>query len=158
MPDYRIRAATLDDVDTLVHHRIAMFREMGTAIDAGSLEKAFRDWVTKLLPAGTYRGWIVEGPSGDVVAGGGMTILPWPPGPWYVGGRMAFVYNVYTEPAHRRRGLARMIMDAIHAWCRDEGIGTAGLNASGQAQRLYESMGYQQVPAPMMIASLEVRG
>ena len=56
---------------------------------------------------------------------------------------MAFVYNVYTEPAHRRRGLARMIMDAIHAWCRDEGIGLVGLNASSQARPLYESMGYR---------------
>ena len=154
MPDYRIRPATLDDIDVLVHHRVAMFSEMGTAIDADSVGKAFRDWVTGLLPAGTYRGWVVEGPDGDIVAGGGMTILPWPPGPWYVGGRMAFVYNVYTEPGHRRRGLARLIMEAIHTWCRDEGIGVAGLNASGQAQRLYESMGYQQMPAPMMVCGL----
>jgi GNAT superfamily N-acetyltransferase len=71
---------------------------------------------------------------------------------------MAFVYNVYTEPHHRRLGMARMVMDAIHKCCRDEGIGVAGLNASGQAQRLYESMGYQQISAPMMMASLEVRG
>ena len=155
MPDYRIRAATLADVDALVHHRVAMFREMGTAIEADPVAKAFSDWVTKLLPAGTYRGWVVEGPSGDLVAGGGMTILPWPPGPWYVGGRMAFVYNVYTEPAHRRRGLARMIMDALHAWCRVEGIGLVGLNASSQARPLYESMGYQQMPAPMMLCGLD---
>jgi GNAT superfamily N-acetyltransferase len=154
MSDYRIRPATVDDIDALVHHRVAMFSEMGTSIDADSVAKAFQDWVTKLLPAGTYRGWVVEAADGGIVAGGGMTILPWPPGPWYAGGRMAFVYNVYTEPEHRRQGLARMIMDAIHQWCRDEGIGVAGLNASGQAQRLYESMGYRQMPAPMMIASL----
>jgi GNAT superfamily N-acetyltransferase len=158
MSDYRIRPATLDDVDALVHHRVAMFTEMGISIDAGSVTTAFRDWVTRLLPAGTYRGWVVEAPAGEIVAGGGMTILPWPPGPWYVGGRMAFVYNVYTEPAHRRRGLARLIMDTIHQWCRDEGIGVAGLNASGQAQRLYESMGYQQMPAPMMICGLQPPG
>jgi hypothetical protein len=48
-----------------------------------------------------------------------------------------------------------MIMDAIHTWCRDEGIGVVGLNASGQAQRLYESMGYQQMPAPMMVCGLQ---
>ena len=30
---YRIRVATLDDVDTLVHHRLAMFSEMGIAIN-----------------------------------------------------------------------------------------------------------------------------
>lgn len=158
MSDYRIRRATLDDVDALVHHRVAMFSEMGTPIDADEVAKAFGEWVTRLLPAGDYRGWVVEAPAGAIVAGGGMTIIPWPPGPWYIGGRMAFVYNIYTEPGHRRRGLARMIMDAIHNLCRDEGIGLAGLNASGQAQRLYESMGYRQTPAPMMIASLEVRG
>jgi GNAT superfamily N-acetyltransferase len=155
MSDYRIRPATPDDVEVLVHHRLSMFSEMGTSFDADVVENAFRDWVTRLLPAGTYRGWVVESAAGEIVAGGGMTILPWPPGPWYVGGRMAFVYNVYTKPPHRRRGLARMIMDAIHKCCRDEGIGVAGLNASGQAQRLYESMGYQQMPAPMMVASLE---
>ena len=155
MPDYRIRAATLADVDALVHHRVAMFREMGTAIEADPVAKAFSDWVTKLLPAGTYRGWVVEGPSGDIVAGGGMTILPWPPGPWYVGGRMAFVYNVYTEPAHRRRGLARMIMDAIHAWCREDGIRSVALNASRWGQPLYEAMGYASTTSPMMFLALE---
>lgn len=154
MSEYRIRAATAGDIDALVRHRVAMFSEMGTSIDADSVAKAFRDWVTRLLPAGTYRGWVVEGPAGDIVAGGGMTVLPWPPGPWYIGGRIAFVYNVYTEPQHRRRGLARMMMDAIHQACRDEGIGVAGLNASGQALRLYESMGYRQTPAPMMVTSL----
>jgi GNAT superfamily N-acetyltransferase len=155
MSEYRIRPATLDDVAVLVHHRIAMFSEMGTSFDADVVSRAFGDWVTRLLPARTYRGWLAESAAGEVAAGGGMTILPWPPGPWYIGGRMAFVYNVYTEPPHRRRGLARMIMDTIHKGCRDEGIGVVGLNASGQAQRLYESMGYRQMPAPMMMASLE---
>ena len=154
MSEYRIRPATLDDLDALVHHRVAMFTEMETAIDANVVAKAFREWASSHLAAGTYRSWVVEGPAGEIVAGGGMTILPWPPGPWYIGGRVAFIYNVYTEPPHRRRGLARMIMDTVHRACIDEGIGVAGLNASGQAQRLYESMGYRQTPAPMMMASL----
>ena len=155
MPDYRIRPAILDDVSTLVRHRLAIFTEMGTAIDADAVGAAFREWVTVLLPAGTYHAWIVEAAGGQVVAGGGLTILPWPPGPWALGGRMAFVYNVYTEPAHRRRGIAAMIMQTIHAWCQEEGIGIAGLNASRQAQRLYESLGYRLMPSPMMVCGLE---
>ena len=50
MSDYRIRPATLDDIDVLVHHRVAMFSEMGMSIDADSVAKAFREWVTDLLP------------------------------------------------------------------------------------------------------------
>ena len=70
-----------------------------------------------MMPAGTYRAWLVEDEGAAIVAGGGITILPWPPGPRYPGDRIAFVFNVYTEPAHRRRGIGRLVMDAIHAWC-----------------------------------------
>ena len=107
------------------------------------------------MPAGTYRAWVIETEPGEVVAGGGITILPWPPGPRYGGGRLAFVYNVYTEPAHRHRGHARMIMHAIHSWCREAGITSLALNASRFAQPLYESMGYFVAPSPMMFLGLE---
>ena len=75
--------------------------------------------------------------------------------PRYLGDRLAFVYNVYTEPAHRHRGIARMVMDAIHAWCRHQGISSVALNASGPGRRLYDSMGYRTTPAPMMFLGLE---
>ena len=77
-------------------------------------------------------------------------IIPWPPVPQYPGDTLAFVYNVYVEPGYRRRGLARVVMDAIHAWCRDNGVGSAALNTSRDGRPLYESMGYVVTPSPMM--------
>ena len=138
---YRVREATLDDAGALVHHRVGMFTDMGVSFDA---------WLRDVMPAGTYRAWLVESEDGAVVAGGGITILPWPPGPRYMGTRLAFVYNVYTEPAHRRRGLARLVMDAIHAWCAEAGVTSVALNASKDGQPLYEAMGYAVTPSPMM--------
>ena len=86
-----------------------------------------------------------------------MTIIPWPPGPRYPGGKLAFVYNVYTEPAHRGRGLARRIMAAIHAFCAETGISSAALNASRIGLPLYESIGYRVTESPMMfIGDLKV--
>jgi len=41
-------------------------------------------------------------------------------------------------------------MEAIHGWCRGEGIRIAALNSSPEGQPLYESMGYQVRPNPMM--------
>jgi GNAT superfamily N-acetyltransferase len=149
-PDYRVRLATLADADVLVRHRIGMFTDMGVPLDAEVLDPAFRVWLAEMMPAGTYRAWLAEAADGEVAGGGGITILPWPPGPRYVGDQLAFVYNVYTEPAHRRRGLARLIMDTIHAWCRDEGITSMALNASRDGKPLYESMGYTESPSPMM--------
>jgi GNAT superfamily N-acetyltransferase len=150
---YRVRPATLDDLDVLVHHRLAMFTDMGVPLDAPALGPAFGRWLQQTMPTGSYRAWVVE--SGmDVVAGGGATIVPWPPGPQYLGNKLAFVYNVYTEPGHRRRGLSRLVMNAIHAWCRENGITSLALNASADGRALYESIGYAVTPNPMMFCSL----
>jgi GNAT superfamily N-acetyltransferase len=154
MSDYRLRVATLDDLDALVHHRIAMFQDMGVPLDPVAVDAAFRPWLREMMPKGVYRAWVVESGS-QVIAGGGITILPWPPGPRYFSGRLAFVYNVYTEPDHRHRGLGRMVMEAIHAWCREERIGSLALNASRFGQSMYESLGYVVTPSPMMFFGVE---
>src|SRR5439155_18047266 len=141
MPAYRVRVATPADVDALVHHRIGMFSDMGVAMDDGALATAFRRWVEEALESGVYRAWVVEDlESGEksTVGGGGITVLPWPPGPRFLSDRLAFVYNVYVDPAHRRRGLARRIMETIHAWCRSAGISSIALNSSDSGRALYE--------------------
>jgi GNAT superfamily N-acetyltransferase len=162
---YRVRTATLDDMDTLVHHRVAMFVDMGVAVDEATLAPAFAEWLRREMPAGSYQAWLVDwsgeetgdgtaGSTGTPVAGAGATIIPWPPGPSYPGDRLAFVYNVYTEPEHRRRGLARVAMDALHAWCREAGVTSVALNASVDGQPLYTALGYAVAPNPMMFYSL----
>ena len=127
-----------------------MFQDMGIAFDADLLARSFREWMTTMMASGTYRAWVVEADRAAIAAGAGISVLPWPPGPQYTGDRIAVVYNVYTEPAHRRQGLARRLMDAIYLWCHDAGIASIALNASRDGLPLYESLGYQLSPSPMM--------
>jgi GNAT superfamily N-acetyltransferase len=127
---------------------------MGVPLDAAAVQAAFRPWLLEMMPKGVYRAWVVES-GAHVISGAGITILPWPPGPRYFSGRLAFVYNVYTEPDHRRRGLGRMVMETIHGWCREERIGSLALNASQFGQSMYESLGYGVTPSPMMFLALE---
>jgi GNAT superfamily N-acetyltransferase len=111
----------------------------------------FRGWLQTAMPAGEYYGWVCESQAPEVVAGAGVTIIRWPPGPSDVrGDRIAFVYNVYTEPAHRRRGLARRLMETIHDWCRARGIARIALNAAPAAHDLYKLLGYFDASNPMM--------
>jgi len=152
--EYALRPATLGDADALVHHRLAMFADMGVPYDEAALDLAFRAWLAHTMPAGIYRAWLVESGSGAIAAGGGITVVAWPPGPHYPGDRLAFLYNMYTEPAHRHRGLARRLLEAIHAWCRGNGVSSIALNASRDGQPLYASMGYVESPAPMMFLAL----
>ena len=150
---YQVREATLADADTLARHRAGMFTDMGVPVDPAMIAE-FRRWLNEMMPAGTYRAWVVESTTGEVISGGGITIIPWPPGPRSLGGRVAFVYNVYTEPAFRKQGHGRAIMEAIHTWCRAAGIWSVALNASQFGQALYEAMGYRVTDSPMMYVAL----
>jgi GNAT superfamily N-acetyltransferase len=151
---YAVRVATIDDVDALVHHRMSMFRDMGLAVDEVRDRDAFRGWINDGLRSHTYYAWVVAPGDGAIVGGGGVAILPWPPGPHGTGGPLPFVYNVYTEPAHRRRGLARLLMDAIHTWCRERGYQRIGLAASSDGLPLYQSMGYRPPSEPHLFLRL----
>lgn len=139
---YHIRKASADDLDAVVRHRGAMFTEMGVSFDRGQLERSCRPWLHDALTRQLYHGWLVCDKDEAVIGGAGLTVLPWPPAPPEFADRIAFVYNVYVEPAHRRRGLARRLMETIHRWSHDQGIRAIALHASDEGRPLYASLGY----------------
>jgi GNAT superfamily N-acetyltransferase len=122
-----------------------MFRDMGDlpTEDFEVLRKESEDWLRPRLANGEYQGWLVE--EGRVVVAGGGVLLRemWPaPGCCRVG-RWAHVGNVYTEPSHRRRGLARSLMETILEWCRSNAIDYVTLAASREGRPLYESLEFE---------------
>jgi len=140
---YLIRRATPADAATVARHRVEMFRDMGVLAAADvPLELASRRALGQGLADGSYRGWLVEA-AGAVVAGGGLVLRPLLPRPGHPdGGVEAYVLNVYTDPPHRRRGLARRLMDEILAWCETKSVQRVGLHASDEGRGLYESLGF----------------
>jgi len=92
---------------------------------------------------GTYRGWLVETSGDGIVAGGGVIILQFQPHPIDPRPQRAWVVNMFTEPEHRRRGLARRLMKTMVEWCSAEGMRFLYLHASDDGRPLYESMGFK---------------
>ena len=138
------RPATLADVAAIAYHRAAMFRDMGevAAEDFETLRAASETWLAPRIASGEYRGWVVED-ANTVVAGGGLLLREmWPVPGCARAGRWAHIGNVYTEPAHRRRGLGRVIMQTILQWCRSNAIDHITLAASDDGRALYESLGF----------------
>jgi GNAT superfamily N-acetyltransferase len=151
--DYRVRLAKVDDADVIARHRIAMFRDMRVLDerDAEALQLASLAYLRSALPSGAYRGWLVEHDRA-VVAGGGLIPQPGVPRPENVcGDEEAYLLNVYTEPAHRRRGLARRLMDEMLAWCRERGVARVVLHASDEGHALYTSLGFSPSTNEMRI-------
>ena len=132
-----------------------MFTDMGLPLDAAALDRAFRAWLAETMPAGMYRAWLVEADGGGIVGGGGITILPWPPGPQLHAATGSPSSTTSTpSPRIARRGLARLIMDAIHAWCRRRRDRVGRPQRQPEGLPLYESMGYHATASPMMFLAL----
>ena len=145
MSEYQIRFAAAADADVIAHHRVAMFRDMGEikgAEQAASLLSAARQRLVEQLTSGEYVGWLAEHDS-DVIAGAGVLLHNYYPSPTNLRGRpTAYVLNVYTEPAHRRRGVASDLLQRIISWCARQDIPRVSLHASDVARRLYERLGF----------------
>lgn len=148
--NYAIRPATLTDIPHIIEHREAMFRDMGIPAAFEQMSAGMETWLRHAIPAQTYQAWMAVSDDGQVAAGGGLIVIPWPPGPMSMDPRCGFIFNVYTQPSHRRQGLARRLMDAMHGWCRAEGIERVVLNASVFGKPIYEAMGYVATGEPMM--------
>jgi GNAT superfamily N-acetyltransferase len=143
---YSVRRASKGDIPVLVRHRIEMFRAMRPLKDRDAVVIAatFRRHLARALPRGEYLGWVAEH-GGKVVAGAGVVPRPLLPRPWSPrGGFEAYVLNVFTEPEHRGRGLARRLMREVLAWARREGAALVSLHASDMARPIYEGLGFKE--------------
>jgi len=141
---YTLREATVGDVHAVAQHRVAMFRDMGVLpeAEADALAASSAAFLARAIPSGDYRGWIAER-DGEVIAGAGVVLRPLLPRPGHLdGGVEAYVLNVYTEPAHRRRGIARALMEAVLTWCRSEQVARVTLHASDEGRPLYLTLGF----------------
>jgi GNAT superfamily N-acetyltransferase len=147
---YSIRPATIADIPHIVEHREKMFRDMGIPAEFEDMAAATELWLRHALPSKTYLGWIAQSDAGAIAGGGGLIVIPWPPGPMTMDPRCGFIFNVYTHPPHRKQGLGRRLMDTMHDYCRAEGIERVVLNASTFGRPLYEGMGYVTTVEPMM--------
>jgi GNAT superfamily N-acetyltransferase len=142
-----IRCATLEtnDLDTIVHHRRAMFFDMGyrdeQVLDA--MSDRFRPWLHNKMEAGEYLAWFALAADSSIAAGLGLWLMDWPPH-MVAGGRWrGNIINVYTEPEYRRQGMARDLMQVALEWCADNEVGEVILHSSDQGRLLYESLGFQ---------------
>lgn len=137
---YTIRRATLADLETMVRHRRAVFEENGKTRDLDLVDRNFAEWVRPRIDA-TYFHWLAEH-EGRAVASAALLLLDWPPAPRDPRGGMGFVYSVWVDPRHRRRGVARAVMETLHAWADEHEVGTLALHASDSGRPLYAALGY----------------
>jgi len=143
--EIHIRKAGVEDLKHILHHRRAMFEEMGfrdTAV-LDRVEELSREYFSEAIRIGRYRGWLAE-LNGQNVGGGGIVIADWPGYPGENHAERAWILNMYTEPGARRCGVAKRLLEVMIEWCRIKGFSAVSLHASSAGRPLYETLGFQQ--------------
>ncbi|MFN8377836.1 MAG: GNAT family N-acetyltransferase [Anaerolineae bacterium] len=141
---YTFRLAGPEDGITIRHHRREMFHAMGLT-DAARLDQmdaSFALWLNERFTDDRYVAHLACTDDGTVVAGAGVWFLEWPPTYHCPDRNRAYLLNVYTEPEHRRRGLARGLVEACIATCTARGVPLIMLHASDEGRTVYESLGF----------------
>lgn len=125
-----------------------MFHEMGAVSERerDTLLNTSALWIQQELTEERYIGWLALDPE-QVIGGAGIHLRSLPPGPHCLkGGRWGHIVNVYTEPEHRRRGIARQLMIEVLGWCASQTLDQVTLTASDQGRPLYEALGFVATP------------
>src|SRR5687768_2018652 len=109
-----IQRATAEDASRITEHRRLMFTEEAPG-DLSKLPEAlpvFTDWLRERLASGEYIGLLaLDGE--PLAASAGLWKMPFPPGPLNQVPHRAYILNVYTDPAYRRRGLAKQLVSQL---------------------------------------------
>lgn len=123
-----------------------MLADMG--METGGADAPWRvasaQWFTERLrhPA-TFAAFLVDDPELGTVSSAVGTCDAHAPTPANPSGLHGHVSNVSTDPLRRRRGHARVCLDALLTWFREEAqVTVVSLYATGDGAALYESYGF----------------
>lgn len=142
---YKARFATPTDARLLAEMRRRMFISMGKPDDERMrrVVEAFTEWVADAIRRGIYVGWVVETAEHEPVANAGLLLLEWPPNLRDLGVVRGYILNVWTNPEHRRKGIARGLMETVMAEARQRKIRVLALHASDEGKQVYEKVGFR---------------
>jgi GNAT superfamily N-acetyltransferase len=139
-----IRPATPLDAGLLARHRAAVWCEVGEW-DAAALAPQVVIWTAYFrarLADATYIAFVADSTAGTV-GSGAVLVHAAIPRPGLASERAGRVQSVYVEPAARRAGIGRAIMERLLAYARDEQLISLALHPSHDARPLYAALGFK---------------
>lgn len=143
---------TEKELDTFIQMRINQLREEivnnkggGSAeleaADKIDLASHLRDYYDRHMADGTFVSWLaVE--DGKIVGTSGMSFVEKPPYYGCPSGKMALLSSMYTDPGHRRMGIAKELLSRVVEEARTYGCGTVQITASDMGVLLYTDFGF----------------
>jgi ribosomal protein S18 acetylase RimI-like enzyme len=149
LPDatsYSVRTARADDAPDVARLAEIMYRGLG----ARRSEVQWDQWRVTAADAMCARLGadltvvVVEDPGGSprLLSCGAGTIAARLPDPWHDTALVGYIQWMSTDPAFRRRGLARAVLIELLAWFEGRRVDNVELHASTEGVALYRAAGF----------------
>jgi GNAT superfamily N-acetyltransferase len=142
----QIRRATEADDDTLVRHYLAVWESYGTPeehyySDAPARVRAFIQDTRLKLGLGVFVATVHNVAVGSVACQ--LQSSPYPDVVMPEHRRYGYIWSVFVEPDHRKRGIAQALVESALGHLRSIGCTKAVLHSSDAGKQLYAQIGFQ---------------
>ncbi|MBO9729044.1 MAG: GNAT family N-acetyltransferase [Chitinophaga sp.] len=138
------RKADITDIPQLVHLRLQFLKEIYPKADVSQdeiLKTHLREYLTEHLSKNSFVNWFADS-EGKVVASAGIVFYNQPPLYHNLEGKVAYILNVYTLPAFRRKGIAKILLQKLIDEAKTRNTGKVSLHTSDDGRLLYEQFGF----------------
>lgn len=156
-----LRAAEPDDRDMVLRMRLAFIADVRST-DPASFTQEFVDataaYLDDVIAVDRIRTWLAEDPAAGPVGVVSVLTTDAPPLPENLMAKEGYLVNMWVEPAFRRQGIARRLLDAAIAAAPAEGWRRIHLFATDDGRPLYEAAGFRPDPRWMGLRTVRAAG
>ena len=137
---YVYRRAVPADADVLANLRRQQLLDEGMT-ELQNIDLEMKVFFQEKLSSQALHQWVVEA-DGEIIATAAFLIVDLPPNFRNPSGKRGYITNVYTAPAHRRKGISGRLMDILVQEAGETGITSMWLFASEQGESVYRKAGF----------------
>lgn len=142
MESIKYKKLTSEELDTFIQMRIRQLREEG-AKEEIDLVPALRDYYDRHMADGTFVSWLAMD-GNKIVGTSGMSFVEKPPYFGCPSGKIGLLSSMFTDPAYRRRGIAKELLSRVVDEAKAFGCGTVQITASDMGVLLYTDFGFEK--------------
>lgn len=145
------KRAAIEDIDLLTETRVKVLRaanKLADGTDMGEVEGQSYDYYQRAIPDGTHIAYLAFDGE-QVVGAGGVSFYQLMPTYHNPSGKKAYIMNMYTDPAYRRKGVAFHTLDLLVQEAKEKGVAAISLEATEMGRPLYEKYGFVKMENEM---------
>lgn len=154
MSEIRYIITTGSDIELLMQVRLEMLREVNDLPGDYVYDEAFMAESRRYFENGDQT-TVIALDDGKVAGCASLSYIRIMPTFDHPTGARAHLMNVYTKSEHRRRGIAKRMIEMLICEAKEKGVTEISLDATEMGRPLYEALGFEASRAGMV---MELRG